>query len=145
MTRMPAIAMLFALAGCTFSQKHTPVTVGVAAGVIGFGGCYVDNVKASTCGIVGGSAALFLGGIAALVTLIADTSAHELPPQPDLDQDQQGRVRVHTHTALPPVLPDAGVPLVDAALPSPPPPLLPGDAAPAADAPPADAGVDSAP
>ena len=132
--RLVALPLLFTLCGCTFATEHPAVTAGIAGGTIGFGGCYVDGVKSSTCGIVGGSTALFLGGIAALVTLLADTSAHDLPPDDELQPDGDAAVRVRTHTAPPPLLPDAGV---DA---SPPPP----DAA-AADAPRADAGVDSAP
>lgn len=131
--RLVAFPVLLALCGCTFASKHPSVTVGIASGTIGFGACYIDGVKGSTCGIVGGSTALFLGGIAALVTLIADTGSHQLPPDDELQPDDEAAVRVRTHTAPPPVLPDAGV---DAAPPA---------DAPPADAPPADAGVDSAP
>lgn len=136
--------MLLALAGCTFSQTHPAVTAGIAGGVVGFGGCYVDGVKTSTCGIVGGAAALFLGGIAAIVTLIADTNAPEPPPS-DEELGPNGTIRVHTQTPLPPLAPDAGV--ADAAASD----AAAADAAPIAvppapdAAPAADAGVDSAP
>src|SRR5690348_11966418 len=116
--RLVAFPLLLTLCGCTLSTQHPAVVAGIAGGTMGFGACEIDGVKSSTCGIVGGSTALFLGGIAALVTLIADTGAHDLPPDDELQPDSEAAVRVRTHTAPPPVLPDAGV---DAA---PPPPAV---------------------
>ena len=73
--------------------------------------CEIDSPeKQSTCGIIAGGAALFLGGIAAVVMLFAPAEDHELPP---LDDDDDERVHVHTSTPPPPVPVDAGV---DAAL-----------------------------
>lgn len=100
--------VLVLLCGCEFSQKHPAVTVGIASGIVGFGGCELDEVKAKTCAEIGGAAAVFLGGIAALVTLFADTEDHELPP--DEEMLPSGAVKVRTHTLLPPGLAiDAGV------------------------------------
>ena len=110
-----ALALLVALAGCA---KHPTITAGVTGGTIGFSACYLDVEKAGTCGIVGGSAALFLGGLVAIVTYFTDTSAHELK----FDDDEE--MRPVEREPL-----DAGV---DAA---------PPDAAARA----ADSGVDSAP
>ena len=117
-SRVGTLALLLALCGCTFTQKHPEVTVGVAGGIVGFGACYVDDVKASTCGIVGGASAVFLGGITALVTLLTDTSAHQLPPDEELTEPPVPTIVRH-HA-------DAGV---DAAPPSD--AALPLDAAPA--------------
>jgi hypothetical protein len=102
-SRVGTLALLVALCGCTFTQKYPAVTVGIAGGVVGFGACYVDDVKASTCGIVGGATAVFLGGITALITLLTDTSAHQLPPDEEL-QEPAERPIVRAR-------PDAGVPL----------------------------------
>jgi hypothetical protein len=101
-----ALVVAFALLGsCAFSQKHPGVTVGIVAGVVGFGACGLAVEKLGTCSLIGGAAGLALGGITGLVTMFADTSAHELPPF--LEEEEQGVVR--TRTAPPPGLPDAGV------------------------------------
>jgi hypothetical protein len=136
--RRLGLLLLVTLCGCTYSSQHPAVAAGIAAGTIGFGACEIDSVKTSTCGIIGGSTGLVLGGIAALVTLIADTGAHDLPADDELPPGTGADIRVRTHTAPPPVLPDAGV---DGTAPSPADAGPPPDAPPA---PPADAGVDSA-
>jgi hypothetical protein len=102
-------AVLLALLGsCEYSQKHPAVPIGIAGGIVGFGGCEMDSVRVSTCGEIGGIVALGLGGLAALVTLFADTEDHQLPP--DEEMLPSGAVRVRTHTLLPPGLAiDAGV------------------------------------
>jgi hypothetical protein len=108
-----ALVVAFALLGsCSFSQKHPGVTVGVVAGVVGFGACGLAVEKLDTCSLIGGIAGLALGGITGLVTTFADTSAHELDLE---DEDETGVVRSGTPPppGLPPgmqqPLPDAGV------------------------------------
>lgn len=109
---LPVLALLVS---CEFSQKHPAVPIGIAGGIVGFGGCEMDQVKVSTCGEIGGIVAIGLGGLAALVTLFADTEDHSLPP--DEEMLPSGAVRVRTHAQLPPGLAvDAGV-AIDAAAP----------------------------
>jgi hypothetical protein len=102
-----ALVVAFALLGsCAFSQKHPGITVGVVAGVVGFGACGMAVEKLDTCSAIGAIAGVTLGGITGLVTTFADTSAHELPPFQE-EEEQEGVVR--TRTPPPPGLPDAGV------------------------------------
>ena len=105
MKRAAALALVVALGGCAFSQKYPAITIGATAGVIGFGACGLAVEKVGTCAIIGGSAALVLGGITGLVTLLADTNDHSLPP---FLEDQEDGV-IHDGTPPPPGLPDAGV------------------------------------
>lgn len=132
------LATLLGLSSCESAAKHPGITIGAVAGTIGFGTCELSVERLGVCGIVGGTAALALGGITALVTLLANTNA---PPEPDGDLDEEGRPRGST-TEGPPGLPawmmdggvapppppgvridasvdvsigDAGVPVVDAA------------------------------
>ncbi len=117
---MKRLALLLALCGCA---RHPAVTVAVGAGSVAFLTCEIQSPSfwdnhdqahvQGTCGIITAGAALVLGGLAALVTTFADTSAHELGPDEEINE--QGQVKLHTHTALPPVPIDAGVP--DAAAP----------------------------
>jgi hypothetical protein len=101
-------ALLLALAGCGFAQRHPAITAGIVGGVVGGLSCEIDNpAKQAYCGLIAGGAAAFLGGITGLVTLFADTSDHELPPVDD--EDDGDEVRVHTSTPPPPVTLDAGV------------------------------------
>lgn len=102
---MKRAVVLIMLAGCGFAQKHPGVTVGVVAGTIGFGACELSVEKIGTCSAIGGAAGLVLGGITGLVTLLADTSAHEL----SLEEEPPEYTRVRTRTAPPPGLPDTGV------------------------------------
>lgn len=99
--------MLVALGGCAFSQKHPGVTVGIVTGTIGFGACQLSVEKVGTCSIVGGIAGLALGGITGLITLFADTSAHELPPFEE--EPEEPFKRVKSGTPPPPGLPDGGI------------------------------------
>jgi hypothetical protein len=63
---------LFALAlSCASAVKHPAITAGVLGGVVGFGTCEIEEAGHGTCAAIGGGAALFLGGIAAIVMLIA--------------------------------------------------------------------------
>jgi hypothetical protein len=90
---------------CESAAKHPGITIGAVTGTMGFGLCSLSVSATGTCAIVGGAAALALGGITALVTLIADTNASE--PDPYLDD----KSHVYDYiTAPPPGLPvDAGV------------------------------------
>jgi len=88
--------------------NHPALTVGIGGGAIGLGSCEIQGGAQSTCGIITGAVALGLGGLAWLVTELADTNAHELTG--DDEMLPNGAVRVHTHTDLPPVPLDAGVP-----------------------------------
>jgi len=109
--------------------KHPALTVGIGGASIGLASCEIQGSKQSTCGIITGIVGLGLGGLAWLVTELADTNAHELPPDDEMLPD--GAVRVHTHTELPPVPLDAGLPALN-------------DAATLHDAPIADASVGDA-
>lgn len=97
------IALVLALAvgagSCAFARKHPGITTGVVAGSIGFTSCWIAVEKLGTCSAIGGGVGIALGGITGLVTTFADTSAHDLPPDPD----EQPFVRQV-------VRPDAGVP-----------------------------------
>ncbi len=98
------MVLVIVLGGCTFAQKHPGVTVGIVAGTIGLGACELSVEKIGTCSIVGGAAGLVLGGLTGLVTMFADTSAHELPP---LEEEEPPYVRIRSR---PPAAPsDAGV------------------------------------
>ena len=92
---MNRLALVLALAGCAFSQKHPAVTAAITGAVVGGLACEIDSpAEQSTCGIIAGGAAVFLGGITALVTLFADPSDHELPPPSDEEEDEAGRPHV---------------------------------------------------
>ncbi|HEY1556039.1 MAG TPA: hypothetical protein VGF94_14475 [Kofleriaceae bacterium] len=125
-----ALMLALLLASCGSPQRRPTITAAVAGAAMGFGGCEIDGVKDSTCAILGGSAALFLGGIAALVTLFVDTDSHQLDPDDEIPPP------VHSFTALPPGLIDAGVANAPAApidvpivIDAPPAPMNPIDAA----------------
>ena len=102
---MKRIALLLALAGCA---RHPALTVGIGAGLVAGVTCEANEAPQKTCGIITGVVALGLGGLAWLITTLADTSAHELPPDEEITPE--GTVKLHTHTDLPPVVIDAGVP-----------------------------------
>ena len=105
---MRRAVVILALCSSLSCAKHPVITVAVASGTIGLMSCEINGASQGACGIIGGTAALVLGGIAALVTAFADTNAHQLPTDEELLPN--GAVRVHTHTDLPPVPLDAGVP-----------------------------------
>jgi hypothetical protein len=109
---LPLLAIVWTFASCGFAQRHPAVTATIVGATVGYGGCAMDNADPATCGIIGGSTAVFLGGIVALVGLFADTNAHVIPPD-EGDVSEPGTVRVHTSTEPPPAAIDAGV---DAAL-----------------------------
>jgi len=105
------IAVLaIALAGCA---KHPTITAGVSGGAIGFGACYLEVEKAGTCGVLGGSAALFLGGLVAVVTYFTDTSAHELKFDDEEDLRPVEREPIDAGVDAAPSLPDAAARTVD--------------------------------
>ncbi len=142
---MKKVLLGVALAAQLSCANHPALTVGVGAGSVGLLSCEVQGASQGTCGIITGIAAVGLGGLAWLVTHFADTSAHELPADPETDETlSDGMVRLHTHTALPPVPIDGGV--IDATLPPvppvppvpppvPPEPVAPGSGSPAARSP----------
>jgi hypothetical protein len=109
MKRVLACLALVTLVSCESAARHPAITIGTVAGTIGFGTCEISVEKLGTCGIIGGTAALALGGITALVTLLANTNA---PEEPTGDLDEEGRPRGST-TEEPPGLPawmmDGGV------------------------------------
>ena len=98
--------------------NHPALTVGIGGGAVGLASCEIQGGRQETCGIITGIVGLGLGGLAWLVTTLADTNAHELPPDDEMLPD--GAVRVHTRTELPPVPLDAGfadAAMADAAVP----------------------------
>ncbi len=106
---MKRLAVVLALAGCGSAQRHPAITAGIVGLAVGGLSCEIDSPDSqASCAIIGGSAAVFLGGIAALVTLFADTSDQS---NQVFDDDDQGSasVRLHTSTPPPPVVVDAGV------------------------------------
>ena len=123
---MRRLVLVLALATASGScVKHPAISAAVTGGVIGFGACEIDSVKVGTCGIIGASAAVALGGIAWLVTTLFDTEDHQLTFADDDELTPQGGVKVHSQTAPPPLPLDAGV--VDAVTDGPPPADAPHD------------------
>lgn len=112
---MKRIAYLLLLAGCA---RHPIATVAVGAGSIGLLTCEANSASLwkshdtahvqATCGIFTAGAALFLGGLAAIVTHFAQSEA-SAPPPPQEHVLPSGAVRVHTRAEPPPVPVDAGV------------------------------------
>jgi hypothetical protein len=100
------------LCGCA---RHPAITATVAGGSIGFGACYIEVEKGGTCGVIGATTALFMGGLVALVMHFTDASAHELPR----DDELEDYVPPNKAARVPP---DAGV-AVDAGLDAAPPPI----------------------
>ena len=119
---MSRALLLLALCGCAGAQRHPAIAAAITGGVVGGLACEIDSPsRQATCAYITLGTAAFLGGIAALVTLIADTN--EQQQQPDEEEEA-----IHTGTPPPPgELEDAGVE-VDAA---PAPVPVPVDAAPA--------------
>ena len=119
---MKRILLLLALAGCTFSQKHPGIVVGVASGTIAFGTCQMAVDKFGTCALVGGAVGAVLGGITGLLALLGADKAHQIPTE---EEEEAERRRLETTTEPPP-----GLPPPDAGVLPPPPPAPPPDAAP---------------
>jgi len=118
------LAVALALASCESAVKHPAITAGIVGGAIGFGSCEMDSVAAKTCAVIGGSTALFLGGVAALVTLLLDTGDHSVPvdeaPFEGLPPDEAAPPPTTNGAFMPPVVghapADAGVSAADAPL-----------------------------
>lgn len=113
MKRTIALVVAAALAGgsCASAVRH-PVLAATTVGLaLGFGTCEVDEGPIGSCALIGGGAAVFLGGIAALVMLIAPTPAPVVDGEV-LDEDEVQALRRKPH----PVAADAGVdaPVADA-------------------------------
>ena len=104
MIRVAVVAIALTLS----CANHPALTVGIGGASVGLASCEIQGGKQETCGLITGIVGLGLGGLAWLVTELADTNAHELPPDDEMLPD--GAVRVHTRTELPPVPVDAGVP-----------------------------------
>ncbi len=98
-----ALALAAFLPACA---EHPALTVGIGGGSVGLVSCEIQGGSQASCGIITAAVAIGLGGLAWLVTELADTNAHELPSDDEILPD--GAVRVHTHTELPPVPLDAG-------------------------------------
>jgi hypothetical protein len=105
-----ALVLAVFAAGCA---NHPSISAAVAGGTIGFGACYVDVNKASTCSVVGASTAVFLGGLTWLATrLLGGNDDHIIYDDDPVDPRDRKIVREH---------PDAGVdaeaasPAIDAA------------------------------
>jgi hypothetical protein len=111
MMRREPVALALALAACA---RHPTISATVTGGSIGFGACYLEVEKGGTCGVIGASTALFMGGLVALVMHFTDASAHALPPDDELEDYVPPRKVVR-------MAPDAGVALDGEAEPSWPP------------------------
>lgn len=119
---MKRITLALALVGCA---RHPVATVAIGAGSVGLLTCEANSASLwnshdaahtqATCGIFTAGAALFLGGLTALITHFADSEA--TPPPADEQMLPSGVLRVRTHSEAPPVPADAGV---DAPLEAPP-------------------------
>jgi hypothetical protein len=133
MTRVALVLALAATLGtsCSFATKHPGVTVGITAGTVGFVTCGVAVEELKPCSIVGGIAALAIGGITGLVTTFFDTEDHTLPS----DEEPIEPIRRVRGEKPPegPYLPPEPNPLPQTALPDAGVPVIPVDAA--ADAP----------
>jgi hypothetical protein len=103
MIRVAVVAIALTLS----CANHPALTVGIGGASVGLASCEIQGGKQETCGLITGIVGLGLGGLAWLVTELADTNAHELPQDDEMLPD--GAVRVHTRTELPPVPLDAGV------------------------------------
>ena len=112
---MTRAALILALCGCAFSQKHPAITTAIVGGVVGGAACEIDNPgKQIYCAYATAGAAVFLGGIVALVYLFTNVDEHEMVID---DTDEAGAI--HTSTPPPPgEQVDAGIdtaPVADAA------------------------------
>jgi hypothetical protein len=108
MKRALVVLALLSFSGCETAAKYPGTTIGTVTGTMTFGLCELSVARPGTCLLIGGAAGLALGGITALVNLLANTNA---PVDPAAQEEQQ---REYV-TEPPPGLPewmrtDAGVP-----------------------------------
>jgi hypothetical protein len=123
------------LTGCEFAVKHPPYAAAITGAAVGLAACEVDGPSQKTCAIIGGSAALGLGLIAAVAMWLAGPTADE--PQvidPNLLVPDDDRP-VHVPTRRPP--PREPTPIEDPAPAPAPAPAPPAPPAPAPEPPPA--------
>jgi hypothetical protein len=73
-----AVATALASTTCGSAVRHPAITAGIVGGVIGFGACEMEGSPTGTCGLIGGGAGVFLGGIAALVLLMFPPGEHQI-------------------------------------------------------------------
>ena len=119
---LAALALASALTSttCGPAVKHPAITAGIAAGVIGFGACEMEGSPTGTCGLIGGGAGVFLGGVAALVLLLFPPGEHQIlsgEPEPEQVYGRRAHLLdagVDAAPVVPPVAPmppmvDAGV------------------------------------
>jgi hypothetical protein len=120
---------------CAPAVRHPAITAAVAGGVIGFGACEVESISVGTCGLIGGGAAVFLGGIAALVLWLSPPSDHQILQGGSLDGEPiEGPAPTFGRKRYQPAA-DAGVAASIDALPAPSiAPAIPADAGVALDA-----------
>jgi hypothetical protein len=127
MTRAPAtiaatvlaVALASAALSCGAAVRHPAITTGITAALIGLGACEVQGTDTTTCLEIGGVAGAALGGIAAIVLLLAPPSDQQVlstePPLPVMKVPQElpdTRLPVPVATPI-----DAGVDaVVDAAV-----------------------------
>ena len=88
MSRTTVLAAALALAipagGCGFAVKHPAVTAGIVGGSLGLGTCELASADHKACLLVGGSAAAFLGLVAATALWLGSTGEDSiLQPPPD--------------------------------------------------------------
>jgi len=94
--------ILAAAPGCATLVQHPAPTIGAVAGTIGFGTCEMDGLRVGTCGIIGASTAVFLGGVAALVYLITDQPPPQMEGEEVEPSEQPIRRGHHAPIILPP-------------------------------------------
>jgi hypothetical protein len=108
------LAVVLALSlGSGACAKHPVATIAAATGVIGFGGCAIDEVSFGDCAAIGAITAAFFGGLTWLLYHYTDSNAHELKMDESLGSN--GALELHTFTPPPPVPLDAGIAPLDVA------------------------------
>lgn len=111
---MKTLVLAVLLVGCA---RHPVATVAIGAGSVGLLTCEANSLSLwrshdtahvqATCGIFTAGAALFLGGLTAIITHFAE--AEPIAPPAEEHMLPSGAVRVRTRTEPPPPSVDAGV------------------------------------
>ena len=93
--RATAFALIIALSSCAFAVKHPAASAGIVGATLGFTTCEMgtDFAAHGACGLVGGGAALMLGGAVFLAmllggegnTVLIDPAGAALPDAPSID------------------------------------------------------------